>query len=780
MKKQTDHQTVAGQGNTGSDAPVFAGIVSDNLVQVIGRNRWLMVLTIGITVAAGLIYVTAATPLYTSTSTIYVEQSGPKILTDVERVTSPSRNFLYTQAELLKSTPILTAALEKVGAENLKVLRKTNNPVTYLKEKGITVSVGKKDDIISISFDSPDPTEAALLVNAVVDAYRAYYATSSRSTAGEMLTILQNEKHQRDAELTAKLKAMLDFKSENIGLAFENRNGNIILDRLESLSAEMTQAQLQTVEAKFTYENVKSVLGDVSMVKNFVEEQRAHGARVPNENEWLRLEAELEQLELQLSEMRHQTVPGEAAMAALQQKVNQVVNRLQLLYMRFTQTQLAVAQQQYEAAREKEKQVTAYFDTQRQEALNLNKQIAQYQILESDWEQTKKLCDILDDRIKELGIAEDVGGLNISVLEAAVAADEPSQPAKARYMAIAVLLGFVLAGTAALVRDWMDQRLHSAEEIAAVLGVPIVGAVPSMSRRESVVARGQKVHLDTKSLWAETYRAVRTAVFFAASKANAKTILVTSPEVADGKTTVVSNLAIAMAQAGQRVLILEADFRKPMQHKIFGLNHHNKGLSCVLSGGQTLEEAIQPTYIQGLDLLACGPELSNPAETIHSEKFAKLVKLLAKEYDRVIVDSPPVLPVTDAQILASICQITLLVLRAEKSTRRTSRQAHDALVRVGARVLGVVVNDVPKNGRYGYYGASGYYGKSDASRSRKVRNRTSSTEASVVVTASGSPADSDNPGVIKHYRSSRDKIAIEDKEPAVADTASETLVNSNT
>lgn len=779
MKNQIDHQTATGQGNADSNLPALAGIVPDNLVQVIARNRWLMATIISLTIAAGLIYVSTATPLYTSTSTIYVEQTGPKILSDVDRTAGPSRNFLYTQAELLKSTPILTKALDKVGAGNLKFLQKMNNPVVYLKEKGLTVSVGKKDDIISISCDGPDPAEAALLVNSVVEAYRDFYATSNRSTAAEMLKILQNEKQQRDAELTVKLKAMLDFKSENIGLAFENRNGNIILDRLESLSAEMTQAQLQTVEARFAYENIKAVMSDVSLVKNFVEEQKAHGTRIPNETEWLRLEAELEQLELQLSDLRHQAAPNEAAIAALQQKVNQVVNKLQSLYMRFTQTQLAIAQQQHESAIEKERQVTAYFEAQRQEALKLNKQIAQYQILESDWEQTKKLCDILDNRIKELGIAEDAGGLNIRVLEPAIAAHEPSRPARTRYMAIALLLGLVLAGTAALIRDWMDQRLHSTEEIAAVLGVPIVGAVPSMSRRESVVDRGQKVHLDAKSLWAETYRTVRTAVFFAASKAHAKTILVTSPEVADGKSTVASNLAIAMAQAGQKVLILEADFRKPMQHRIFDLNHHNKGLSRVLSGEQILEDAIQPTYIQGLDLLACGPALSNPAETIHSEKFTKLIKLLVRQYDRIIVDSPPVLAVTDAQILASICQITLLVLRAEKSTRKTSRQAHDALVRVGAHVLGVVVNDVPKNGRYGYYGAKGYYGQSEPSRPRKIRSEASRMEAPIALRASESPADQDRSVRIEEYGSSRDKAAIMDRESAAAQITSETLVNSN-
>jgi len=711
MAKHTDNNGTTEQDKTRVQTPPPIRIVPENLVQILWRSRWIALATIALALAAGLIYVTAATPMYTSTARIYVEQSGPKILAEAEGVTAQPKNFLYTQAELLKSTPILSAALEETGM-GLKIFDGIDNPITYLQKKGLTVSVGKTDDIIDVSCDSADAVEAAQLVTAVVNSYISYHEARKRSTAAEVLRILQKEKRERDLELAQKLKTMMDFKSQNIALAFENRNSNVVLDRLGSLSAELTRAEIETVGAKSVYENAKSMMADPARLKQFAEGERAKGLYVSAANEWSRLDAELDQLQLQLTDLRQQATPDQPGTDALAKKVAQVESRLVFVYRKFAETQLAIAEQQYKTAKEKQEQIAGSLEAQRLEALELNKQLAQYRILESDWEQTKKLCDILDDRIKQIDITEDVGSLNIDVLEAALPADEPSWPPKARYMAIALLLGLVLAGVAALVHDWMDQRLHSAEEIADVLGVPIVGMVPSMSRKESVAARGQKVHLDSKSLWAETYRMVRTAVFFAASQAKGRTILVTSPEVADGKTTVVSNLAIAMAQAGQKTLILEADFRRPMQHKVFGLNHHDRGLSSVLGNTEDLDKVIQPTYVQGLDLLACGPEVPDPSETLHSENFAKLMKLLAKKYDRVIVDSPPVLPVTDAQILASICQITLLVLRAEKSTRKASRQAHDALVRVGAHVLGVVVNDVPKNGRYGYHGGYGYYRRS--------------------------------------------------------------------
>jgi len=220
-----------------------------------------------------------------------------------------------------------------------------------------------------------------------------------------------------------------------------------------------------------------------------------------------------------------------------------------------------------------------------------------------------------------------------------------------------------------------------------------------MARRQGFVGRAQKVCKDSESDAAEAYRTVRTAVFFGAQNRKTRTVLVTSPSLADGKTTLVSNLAIAMAQAQQRTLILDADFRKPMQHNIFGIESGDMGLSSVLAGTKTLEEAIRSTEIEGLELLPCGPDVPNPSEMLSSETFAKVLDTLSNKYDRVIIDSPPVIRVTDAQILAAMCNVTLLVLRAGKSTRKSSQQARDRLLSVGARILGTVMNNVSKKNR---------------------------------------------------------------------------------
>ncbi len=268
---------------------------------------------------------------------------------------------------------------------------------------------------------------------------------------------------------------------------------------------------------------------------------------------------------------------------------------------------------------------------------------------------------------------------------------------------MAVILGLLLGGGTAVARDWRDQTLRSTDEIAAVLGVPVLGAVPAMSRRQRMSERGRKVLLQPDSREAEAFRTIRTAVLFGAAD-SIKTILVTSPVAGDGKSTLVSNLAIAMACAGQKTLVLDADFRKPTQHIIFRLNPRERCLSDVFAGTLALGAAVQPTGIDTLHVLTCGYQIANPAEVLHSPQFAHLLTCLAEVYDRIVIDAPPVTVVTDAQILGALCDATVLVLRADKSVRKVAQHAIDSLHSVGAHLLGVVVNEVYKHGtRYGYY-----------------------------------------------------------------------------
>jgi succinoglycan biosynthesis transport protein ExoP len=240
----------------------------------------------------------------------------------------------------------------------------------------------------------------------------------------------------------------------------------------------------------------------------------------------------------------------------------------------------------------------------------------------------------------------------------------------------------------------------------------VIGIVPLMSGKKSIQDRGQTVAKEPMSFISEAFRTIRTALFFGVPKGQSQVFVITSPTPGDGKSSVVSNLGIAMAQSGQSTLIIDGDLRKPMQHKLFG-TEGKQGLCTMLAGQMALSEAIVPGPVEGLDILPspCGPDVPNPSEMLSSPAFNDTLKGLREKYDRIIIDSPPVTSVTDSHILAAMSDTTLLVIKAESATRRLSQQARDTLFSVGANLYGVIVNAVSKKqSRYGYYSYS-YYGK---------------------------------------------------------------------
>jgi len=704
---------------------------------VLRRRKWSILVITVLFAAAAIFYISKAVPTYTSTARLYVEQTGPKIITEYEGVMTQSKNYLYTQGELIKSTPIIAEVVQRNDIKKLETLKEQpetfiektkkqiglaepiiemgeiDNFVIYLK-KILDVKIGIKDDIISVSCESSYRQEAAQIVNAVVEAYVNYQTSQKKSTVSEVLKILQKEKMERDKELAENFEELLDFTRKYGVVSFEKSGGNVIYQRLKNLGDSLTPVQLEAINAKAKFEAVQKFADEPLKIKEYAMAQPGIGEGLfendiekQQRTELIELKAELESAVLQCS-ADHPTVK------ALKGKIADIEKQLAEQLNSHAKAYLEVLNIEYQTAKQREDELTKSYEQEKDAAQNLNIKATEYAVIESKLEQRKRFCEILDERIKELNVSEDTGALNISILEAARPAELATSPQKASIMAVSLILG-ILCGTGfAAARERMDWRLRSTEEISATLAMPVLGIVPSMNGRgkKTVTGRGQKVQLEPKSSVAEAYRTIRTSVFFGVPKGQARTILVTSPAPNDGKTTMVSNLAIAIAQAGQKTIIVDADFRKPMQHNIFGFeNETEMGLSSILCGQVSLDDAIRKCQTEGLDLLTSGPDVPNPSELLNSEAFANLLKELTSRYDRVVIDSPPITPVADSQILAAICDVTIMVLRADKSTRKASQQARDALASVGAHVLGAVVNDVsPRHSRNGYYSHYGYYG----------------------------------------------------------------------
>lgn len=692
-------------GSVSFDPGHRAGAAS--LLQVLWRRRWTVLVVTAVCLAAGLIYVLKATPVYTSTSRLLVEQSGRKLLTD-EAMASRSSNYIFNQEKLLTSTPILSTALEGPNIAEMKTFAGEDNPLAFLKQQ-LRVEVGKKDDVITVSLDSPYPEEAAEIVNRVVDAYANYTASQKRNSAQDNLDILEKQKRELDVELKARVDAMLAFKRTNGALSFANDKGNIILQQLANLSTARGEAQLEAMKARSDHEAAKAVLADKQLMRAYVDAQQSKGVN-QMDREYGDLRADLNQHLLAMATLQPSAGENNARVVALRGTIALLEQQLAEKERRLVEARVADTSQALRAAQDRERQITAAFEAQQKEALGLNVKEAEYLQLQNDVERTRKMVDLVEARIKEINVNDvETSSLNTQVLEVARPEDKPTKPRKPLVMMAALMMGLVLGAGMGLMRDWMDHRLRTAEDITASLSLPVLGVVPHMSAKQNIAARGQTVNLEPMSESAEAYRTVRTALFFGAAGGDAKTFLLTSPSPGDGKSTSASNLAIAMAQAGHRTLLIDCDFRKPTQHKIFELED-KAGLSSVIAGQASLRDAIQRTRVARLQVLPCGPIPPNPAEILNGKRFAQVMDVLVRAYDRIVIDSPPVMPVTDSRILAASADVTLLVLRANKSTHRLSVHARDGLASVGANMLGVIVNDVPRRqGGYGY-GGYGYYG----------------------------------------------------------------------
>ena len=669
------------------------GSMSDSIVLVLWRQRWIVVGCVLAVLTAALFYLDRVTPLYTSTARVYVEQSGPRIIHEMQAgVMTASMNYLYTQAELMNATPVVSEAVEMCGTKGMKAFANVDNPVEFLKSN-LKVSVGRKDDIISVSFRSPYPAENAKIVNAVVDAYVKFHTTRKRGTSAEVLKILQKEKATRDQALSEHLRALMQFREDHPTLAFQTELGNTILERFERLSAALTEAQLATLEAKSYYDAAEQMKDDPAGLLPFVEARAATMQGAIADTETTALKARLRELQSSRSDRLQLVTTEHPSIQALDVEIAQINREIATLDRQSVASHLAILKQQYLTAKEKEEQLTARFEEQRQQVTGLNKVRAQYTILESEYQQTKKVSDFLEDRIREVNVNEDTGALNITILETARPTQVPSQPQKARFLAMALVLGLMLGGGTALLRDMMHHSLRTTDEVMTLLGSPLLGEVPVMSKRETPIERAQKIALDPSSAVAEAFRNIRTAVYLSLPREQSRIIQVTSAMSGEGKSTVVSNLGIAMAQSGQTVLIVDADFRKPTQHLMFGVTGE-KGLSSVLARRQRLGHAIVGTSTPRLYLLPAGPEVPNPAEMLGSTFFRVVLAKLGQHYDRVLVDTPPIGPIADARIVAAQCQAMILVARPGVCTYKAVQYAEESLRHGANHIIGAVVNGI--------------------------------------------------------------------------------------
>jgi capsular exopolysaccharide synthesis family protein len=666
--------------------------------QMIWHRRWMVAIAALVGLIGGYIRYRVATPIYTTKAQVMVTRSGPPM---------PGNNFdtssdthLYTQKDIIGSPTVLSDAATKLQENPATADFKSidwNDPIPLL-QLNTHVTVDKlRDQELFVEYETPYKDEAKAVLSAILKAYLDHNTQSAHTRNTDTAEKWREGKDLLQKDVNAKHDEQVKFLRENGLVNFESDKGNLMVQRLAALGDSLSAAHRQTLISKTDFEEkARAAISDPKILQALIDTGQFRGVtlNVGSSDEQLRQDMDAAQHLLAVQKQRY--LPQYPAVRAAQETVDQL-NATYVLFLH----------QRWVDAAQLELVFQTDYDNATKEARDMTIKAAQYAKLQADLDNTQRLMDGLDTRIKEASVDPDAGQVNLEVL-AWPTPPEKTKPIESVVLFEGLLIGLILG----VAITFIDTRLRSVEEVSAAVGMPILSVIPHMARRQTPATRGRKVHLEPMSDVAEAFRGLRSAVLFGP---RAKTVLVTSALRGEGKSTCAANLAIALAESGHHVLLVDADLREPTQHKIFATGE-GVGLSGVVAGRTSAEKAINSTTIKGLDLLACGQIPFNPSETINNQAFADLLVQLGTRYDYLVIDSPPVMPVTDARILGAMCDLTVLVVRAEVTGRRAAADARDGLLGFGANLLGVVVNDGPrKRSRYGYYGGYGLHRRTVAS-----------------------------------------------------------------
>ena len=335
---------------------------------------------------------------------------------------------------------------------------------------------------------------------------------------------------------------------------------------------------------------------------------------------------------------------------------------------------VGAAKVRWDQAKTSETELQKSYEEEQQKAIDISAKAAEASQLEADSKRILQTIDGLEARIKDVSVVVDSGALNITVLEFASYEDNPVKPSKAQVPAVAMVIGLIIGCLIAVAREVADPKLYSGDDVKSLVAAPVLGMVPRQTPAGTPSVLGQIVELDPHSEVSEAMRAVRTSLTFGVAPEQARSILVTSPEPGDGKSTVSSNLAIALANAGKRVVLIDGDLRNSSLHQIFGINNEY-GFASILNDKESPQTAIVRCAVARLGLMPAGPAPMSPSELLNDPAFGLMLQELYKQYDHVVIDSPPIMRVDDARIMAATCDCTVLVTRRRRPVTATCGKA---------------------------------------------------------------------------------------------------------
>ncbi len=573
--------------------------------------------------------------------------------------------------------------------------------------------------IIEIHYNSTDPQLAASAVNTLAATYvEQNFKTKFESTM-QASDWLSKQLVDLQMKVETSQEKLVRYQKEHEILGTDEKQ-NIITEKLDELNKEMTMAESDRMQKEAVYRQTQS--NDPDAIAAAIVADTVGGGNGATSGLLDKLREQQANFRIQVADLGTQFGPSYPKVAQLNSQLKEIERQLQ------SETNKAVdhLKGQYLAALQRENMLRVSFEKQKQEANKLNESAIEYSILKRDLDSNRTLYEGLLEKLKEAGVTAGLRSNNFRIIDAARVPTFPSEPNIPRNLSFALVLGVISGVGLAFLLENMDNTVRTPEQATAISGLPSLGMIPLGSKSASHGATGKRLALTAskevvetvtqvrpQSQMAESYRALRTSLLLSNLGAPPKVIMVTSARPQEGKTTTSINAAIVLAQKGVRVLLMDADLRRPSVHKTLGMGPRS-GLSNVLTGSATVQQTITTSPIlPNLFIMPSGTPPPNPAELLASSNMRDLIAELRQQFDHIVIDTPPTLSVTDAVVLSPRADATILVIRSGQTTKQALRRARDILMQVNAHVAGVLLNavDLTSPDYYYYYEYQGKYGQ---------------------------------------------------------------------